>query len=598
MQSVLGWAIGGHTTALVAASAGILTVLGLMIFLRCNAFIAMIIAALIVAIIGGVGGTDPMTDVVTAFGSTAGSIGVVIAMASIIGKCMLESGSAERIVDAAVKVTGEKKAPVGLMASGFILAVPVFFDTVFYLLVPLARSLFNRTKRNYLLYVMAISCGGAITHTLVPPTPGPLLVAATLGVDVGSVMLIGLLVAAPAAAAGLLFSYFVNSRMEIPARPVAGIRVDSPANDEEDSHPTPSRSVPLWLAAAPVVLPVIMITISTVATTLADGEDRAKLAPSDLRDVGALINALRTDLASGNETPGARIVASRKLDQEQREMLQGTEMPTADALAAALNRALLDSKLYDTTAFRNVVIADTLRTKLLGDHLRTKPVDMRRLNRQLLESMYPNLLEPHVWDSPKRMWANRLTGIGNASVALSVAAFLAIGTLAWAKHRSLVALSGDVEEALTSSGLIILITAAGGAFGKMLQSVGISEMIQSMVDIEGSGAMAVMVLGFAIACVLKIAQGSSTVAMIVGSSMVAAIVNIESLPYNAAYLVCAIGGGSLVGSWMNDSGFWVYAKMGGLTEGESLRTWTPLLVVLGISALAFSLLFATVLPFK
>ena len=112
---------------------------------------------------------DRMNAVVQSFGSSAGSIGIVIAMAAIIGKCMLDSGAADRIVRNAVDVVGEKKASLGLMISGFVLAIPVFFDTVFYLLVPLARSLHRRTNKNYLRYLMAIATGGAITHTLVPP---------------------------------------------------------------------------------------------------------------------------------------------------------------------------------------------------------------------------------------------------------------------------------------------------------------------------------------------------------------------------------------------------------------------------------------------
>ncbi len=116
-----------------------------------------------------------MQAVVDGFGSAAGGIGIAIAMAAIIGKCMLDSGAADRIVRTSVNVTGEKKASLGLTISGFILAIPVFFDTVFYLLVPLARSLYKRTNKNYLRYLLAIATGGAITHTLVPPTPGPLL---------------------------------------------------------------------------------------------------------------------------------------------------------------------------------------------------------------------------------------------------------------------------------------------------------------------------------------------------------------------------------------------------------------------------------------
>ena len=110
-----------------------------------------------------------------AFGESAGKIGIVIALAAVIGKCMLDSGAADRIVRGFLRLFGQNGMPrLALMGSGFFLAIPVFFDTVFYLLVPLARSLHRRTGVNYLLYVLAIGVGGAITHTLVPPTPGPL----------------------------------------------------------------------------------------------------------------------------------------------------------------------------------------------------------------------------------------------------------------------------------------------------------------------------------------------------------------------------------------------------------------------------------------
>lgn len=104
------------------------------------------------------------------------------------------------------------------MISGFVLAVPVFFDTVFYLLVPLARSLYRRTNKNYLRYLMAIATGGAITHTLVPPTPGPLLVAAILGVEIGMMMLIGTLVAIPCAMIGLAYSIMADKMMPVAMR--------------------------------------------------------------------------------------------------------------------------------------------------------------------------------------------------------------------------------------------------------------------------------------------------------------------------------------------------------------------------------------------
>jgi len=598
MIELLAVQTGFNSWPLVAAGAGIATVLALMIILKCNAFLALIAAALVVAIMGGIGGADPMAEVATALGSTAGSISILIAMAAVVGKCMLDSGSADSIVNAAVRVTGEKKAAYGLMGSGFLLAIPVFFDTVFYLLVPLARSLYQKTKGHYVLYVMAISCGGAITHTLVPPTPGPLLVAATLGADVGMVMLVGMLVAAPSAMVAMVFCHFIDRRMTIPMRPIAGVRTDSPQNDAEDAIPSkPMRTVPLWLALTPVLLPVLMITTSTVITAIADREDRAALNEQTLLEPDSFLTKLRQDAEQGPATPAGRILASPKLSDSQHDLLSAGDNASSEVVAA-MNRVLLDTKLFDSKGFSQVAIDEKLRSKLVADHLRTKPVDMRRYNRQLLEATYPQFIAPHEWSSPRRIWADRLAGCGNASLALAFAAIISIATLAWAKRRSLTALAGDIEESIMSAGLIILITAAGGAFGAMLQKAKISETIQSMVDLQNSGAMAVMVLGFGIAAMLKVAQGSSTVAMIIGSSMVAAMVQVDALPYHAAYLVTAIGGGSLIGSWMNDSGFWVFAKMGGLTEAESLKTWTPMLIVLGVSALGFSLAFSTILPLK
>ena len=89
---------------------------------------------------------------------------------------------------------------------------------------------------------------------------------------------------------------------------------------------------------------------------------------------------------------------------------------------------------------------------------------------------------------------------------------------------------------------------------------------------------------------------SATVAMITGSAMLAGIASPETLGFHPVYLATAIGGGSLVGSWMNDSGFWIFAKMGGLTEVEALKSWSILLVVLGTVSLLTTLLLANVMP--
>src|SRR5256886_13998954 len=130
---------------------------------------------------------------------------------------MMDSGAADRIVRAFIGLLGEQRSATALGAPGYVLSIPVFFDPVFYLLVPLARSGYTRTNRYYLKYLLAIAAGAGATHTLVPPTPGPLAVAGTLGVDLGTMVLVGLAVALPAATAGVLFA----GRGGLPLPPVA-----------------------------------------------------------------------------------------------------------------------------------------------------------------------------------------------------------------------------------------------------------------------------------------------------------------------------------------------------------------------------------------
>src|SRR5690606_32411768 len=155
-------------------------------------------------------------------GSVAGSIGIVIALAAIIGKSLMDSGAAERIVRALLGALGEKRAPLALMGSGYILSIPVFFDTVFYLLVPLARSLWMKERRNYVLFITAIVAGGAVTHSMVPPTPGPIFMATALGVDIGTMILVGGLIGLPMSLVGLWVCTKLNRLQPLDMRPYPG----------------------------------------------------------------------------------------------------------------------------------------------------------------------------------------------------------------------------------------------------------------------------------------------------------------------------------------------------------------------------------------
>lgn len=571
---------------------GIAAVLTLIIALKLNAFLALIISAILVSVlvgrVQGVGMGARMDAVVSSFGTSAAGVGIVIAMAAIIGKCMLDSGSADRIVRSAVNATGEKKASLGLMISGFILAIPVFFDTVFYLLVPLARSLHRRTGKHYLRYLMAIATGGCITHTLVPPTPGPLLVAAILGVDVGMMMIIGVIVAIPSALLGLMFSIYVDKKMPIPMRPLGA---------QEDRHqPLAEEKLPgLFVSLLPVLLPVALIGAGTLATTLADREDRAAVLTTDVES----FDLLAERFASATEkSPAGRILASDRITPQQQRRLSNVAINDLEKqrVVSIMNEALLDPDFYAAEAFADVSIPKITAELRKADQLRMKPVDRRRMNRALLDAAYPELIAPHRWESPTRMVSDALGLWSNPNFALLLAALTAMMTFKLVRSLSWRDLGIDVEESLMSGGVIILITAAGGAFGAMLFQTGVGDTIREYFAGRQAAGVAILLLAWSVAAVFKVAQGSSTVAMIVGAGMIAAIMGNDHPPFHLVYVATAVGSGALMGSWMNDSGFWVFTKMGGLTEAEALRSWTPLLATLSVGGLLTTIILSQIMP--
>ena len=452
---------------LLILAIGVAVVVGLIVVVRLNAFIALITAAILVSLLSP-GQTDQkIVRVAEAFGATAGSIAIVIGMAAVVGQCMMASGAADRIVRAFLRGLGEKRGGTALAGSGFVLSIPVFFDTVFYLLVPLARSMYRRTGRHYLKYVMAICAGAAATHTLVPPTPGPMVIADTLKVDLGVMIVMGILVGFPAAAVGVAFATWLDRRMPLPMRPLPGAA--------EEPVSVPDSELPgLGVSLLPIALPVLLISAHTIATRLAQGA-----------------------------AEGAGILTVRQW----------------------------------TALF------------------------------------------------------------GNPNLALMASAAVALAVYVRQRKASRDNTAEMIEGALMSAGVIILITAGGGAFGAMLRAAQIGPAIQGFFAARAVTAdLAMLFLAFLVSSVLKFAQGSSTVAMITAAGMMAAMLDPAALSYHPVYLALAIGAGSLVGSWMNDSGFWIYCKMGGILEVEALRSWTVLLVLLGSTAMAVNVTFAVLMP--
>ena len=227
---------------------------------------------------------------------------------------------------------------------------------------------------------------------------------------------------------------------------------------------------------------------------------------------------------------------------------------------------------------------------------RTKPVIVEHMNRLLLESVFPDAIRPHTWNTGLRQLSQWTALAGNANLALLLAMAAALIVYVRQRKPSRDDMSQSIEGALMSGGAIILITAAGGAFGAMLQTANVGSAIQNLFSGVGGEGLFYLFLGFGMAALIKVAQGSSTTAMIIVSGMLAPTVIDVDLPYNAVYLATAIGSGSLAGAWMNDSGFWIVAKMSGLTETEALKSFSVILVVLAVVGMATTVALATMMP--
>jgi GntP family gluconate:H+ symporter len=454
--------------------------------LRIHPFLVLSLAAILVGLMSNqLPGVPPMNPLVQAvelsmseFGKAAGNIAFVILLAAIIGMCMLESGAADKIVRRSIAVLGEKRAPVALLASGFFLSIPVFFDTVFFLLIPLARALALRTGRNYVLYVLAICAGGVITHVLVAPTPGPLMVAEALrpiGVDLGTSMVVGIIAGIMPAAAMLYLARWLDIRLPVPLRETPGASL---ADLQDIVDKKESELPPFMLSIMPVLIPVLLIALSSFLG----------LAKASLPGVVSLF---------GGETGFAGI------------------------------------KFY---------------------------VDF----------------------------------LGNKNVAMLIGTAIAIYILVRQKGLGLHKVSDAMGPPLETAGVIILITAAGGAFGAMIRHSGVGDVIKAIAEDYGVNYV---LLAWLVAAVIRVAQGSGTVAMITAVGLMAAILGDgSSLTVHPIYIFLAIGFGALFCSWMNDSGFWVVGKLSGFTERETLASWTVLTIFISVVGLIEVLIVSSVLP--
>jgi GntP family gluconate:H+ symporter len=181
--------------------------------------------------------------------------------------------------------------------------------------------------------------------------------------------------------------------------------------------------------------------------------------------------------------------------------------------------------------------------------------------------------------------------LGEKNVAVACGLVVGLILLTRQTGQTLGQLRDRVGAALAAGGVIILITAAGGAFGKTIEQTGVASLLKDMPTL---GPAALLSVAFVVTTAIRTAQGSATVAMITAVGLFRGI----ELPFHPVWLAVAIGCGSKPFSWMTDSGFWVICKMSGMTETETLESLTPMTAMMGLVGLAATIGGAILFPMK
>ena len=180
------------TRLILAAVVGMILLLVLIIKFKIHAMLSILIGAITIGLIAGMPFSQIVTAVNDGIGNTLKGIALLVGLGSMFGAILETSGGAQTLAVTMVNRFGDKKAAWALGITGLVIAMPVFFDAGLIILIPLAFSLAKRTKRSTLYYVIPLLAGLAVGHAFIPPTPGPVLVATMLGVDLGWVILIGI----------------------------------------------------------------------------------------------------------------------------------------------------------------------------------------------------------------------------------------------------------------------------------------------------------------------------------------------------------------------------------------------------------------------
>lgn len=238
----------GNYSKILVVVLGIAFLLLLVLKCKLHAFIALLIASIGVGIASGMSLGDISSSIQNGMGGTLGSVAIVVGLGAIFGQLLEESGGAQSLATAMIRKLGDKRAPLAFALTGFVIAIPVFFDVGFIILLPLIFAVANKTKKSVATYAFPLIIALCITNAFVPPTPGPVATTGALGANMGYVILFGIIISIPLTIIGYIYSIkYIDRKVMIPVPEYVVI-------EERDDKNLPSFGNVIFIIAVPILL--------------------------------------------------------------------------------------------------------------------------------------------------------------------------------------------------------------------------------------------------------------------------------------------------------------------------------------------------------
>ncbi|MFJ5674212.1 GntP family permease [Streptomyces sp. NPDC093097] len=482
--------IPGTPGLLTVAALGIALLLFLIMKVRLQPFVALLGVSLVVGLTAGLSvtelfGTVQKSDAVSliesGMGGILGHVAIIIGLGTMLGAILEVSGGAEVLSSRLLALFGERRAPLAMGLTGLIFGIPVFFDVGIFVLAPLVYAAARKSGKSIVLYAMPLLAGLSMTHAFLPPHPGPVAAAGLFKVDLGWIILMGVVCGVPAVLAAWAYAAWIGKRLFVPvphdmAEAAEEARA-AVAAEQGDGGGDTSREKPVALGAVLAIIgtPLVLILLATFSSIV--------LAPPP---------SSPTSSEQGGPPSGRSVIEF----------------------------------------------------------------------------------------------------FGHPFVALTLALLLAYYLLGVRRGWSRASLERVSTASLKPVGNILLVVGAGGIFGAVLKGSGVATALSETFQHVG---LPVIVLAYLLSLVLRVAQGSATVAIVTTAGIVLPLVEAQGLSQPAlALVIMAISAGSIFASHVNDGGFWMVSKYFGISERDTLKSWTVLESVLSVAGFAVAALVSLV----